>query len=278
VANRAVLSEGVLDPYRLALFRYLIASLVLLAVAAVARIRIPRAADLPRLALTGILGVGVYNACLNLGQSQMKAGAASFIVNTIPLFTAVLSVLILRDRLRAAGFAGMVISFLGIVLIALGEGRHFQLNAGAWVILAAAVAWSIATILQKPLLQRYRAIEIVAYAIWSGTAALMIFAPGLGGQIVGSSLRSTLLVVYLGVFPAAIAYVCWAFVLSTFAPARAASFLYLIPPVSTLIEIGFLGDLPGRLSLIGGGLALGGVILSNTLGRPAPATKPARLP
>lgn len=267
VATRAVLSTGQIDPFRLALYRYLIASLALLVVAAAFRVRVPRAADVPRLVLAGFLGVGLYNACLNLGQTQMRAGAASFIVNTIPLFTALLSMAFLKDRLRPLGFAGMLLSFFGVVLIALGEGRQLELNWGAWVILLAALSWSSATIIQKPLLRTYRAIEIVSYSIWSGTITLLIFAPGLGAQVVAAELKTNLLVVYLGVFPAAIAYGCWAFVLSKYPPSRAASFLYLVPPISTMIEIAWLRDLPGTVSLIGGGLALGGVIVTNTLGR-----------
>lgn len=262
-----MLVHGGLDPYRLALVRYSIASLSLLVVAAAFKVRVPKLADVPRLFMTGLLGVGVYNIFLNLGQTQMKAGAAAFIVNTIPLFTALLSMAFLRDRLRPIGFAGMVVSFLGIVLISIGEGKQLELNWGAAVILMAALAWSIATILQKPLLKRYRPIDIVSYSIWSGTACLLVFTPGVVGQMSATGLRELMLIVYLGVFPAAVAYACWAVVLSHFQPSRAASFLYLVPPLSTLIEIVWLREFPATLSLIGGGLALGGVILTNTLGR-----------
>jgi drug/metabolite transporter (DMT)-like permease len=267
VGIRAVLQEGAYDPFRLAFLRYFVASLVLLAVARPMGVRLPKGGDLPRILFSGLLGVAIYNSLLNLGQTQMKAGAASFIVNTIPLFTALLSILCLQDRLRPVGVAGMALSFAGIILIALGEGKTFELNWGAFVILVAAVSWSIATILQKPLLVEYRAIEIVSYAIWSGTLCMVIFAPGLGEQIGAASLRATTIVVLLGIFPAAVAYVTWAYVLGRFPASRASSFLYLIPPLSTLIEVLWLGDFPGKLSLLGGAMALGGVVLTNTLGR-----------
>ena len=51
--------------------------------------------------------------------------------------------------------------------------------------------------------------------------------------------------------------------------AQAASFLYLVPPVATLIGFVWLGEVPTPVALIGGSLALGGVLVVNTLGRRA---------
>jgi drug/metabolite transporter (DMT)-like permease len=275
VAVRAVQQGGNYSPVSLALIRYGIASLVLLAVARPFGVRLPARADVPRILASGFLGVALYNGLLNWGQTMMLAGAASFIVNTIPLFTALLSMFLLGDRLRPIGLLGMVASFIGITLIAIGEGKWLQLNVGAAVITIAAICWSTTTIIQKPLLQRYRAIEIVSYAIWSGTLMLALvgwkWLPG----VESATVREHLLVLYLGIFPAALAYVCWAFVLSKLPASRASSFLYLVPPLATALEAIILRDRPSTLTLLGGSIALLGVIVTNTFGRAkAPAPQP----
>jgi drug/metabolite transporter (DMT)-like permease len=48
---------------------------------------------------------------------------------------------------------------------------------------------------------------------------------------------------------------------------RAVSFLYLIPVMAYLIAWVWLGEVPAALSVVGGGVALSGVVIVNTLGR-----------
>jgi drug/metabolite transporter (DMT)-like permease len=71
---------------------------------------------------------------------------------------------------------------------------------------------------------------------------------------------------FVGVFPAAIAYASWSVVLASFPLGRAAGFLYLIPPCAMLFSYLWLREVPGKASLIGGVLALSGVILLNRFG------------
>ena len=81
-----------------------------------------------------------------------------------------------------------------------------------------------------------------------------------------AALADTLAVVYLGVFPAALGYVTWAFVLSRFPAGRAASFLYGVPVMAFLVGWAWLGEAPTGIDIIGGLLALSGVAVVNLLG------------
>ncbi len=122
--------------------------------------------------------------------------------------------------------------------MALEFDRGIALKPGTLIVLLAAVAHAGFFVLQRPLLKKYRPIEVSSYAIWGGTLCLLPFGTGFIGQIPTAGLSATAAVVYLGIFPAAFANLCWSSVLKIIPAARAASFLYAVPKVT--LRIGFL--------------------------------------
>jgi drug/metabolite transporter (DMT)-like permease len=265
------------SPAHLALLRFLIASLVLGVYAVVTRMRLPRRRDLPGIALSGLIGITLYNLALNAGERSVSAGAASLLVNTAPIWTAALATVFLGERLRPWGWLGMGLSFAGAAMIALGERGGLGLSWGAGLVLLAALAQSVYFVLQKPHLAAYRPVELAAYAIWAGTLGLLPFAPGLAGAVRAAPAGATLAVIFLGIGPGALAYAAWAAVLARLPAARAASMLYLVPGFAILIGWLWLGEAPHPLSLLGGAIAIAGVLIVTTLGR-APAQSRAGLP
>ncbi len=77
------------------------------------------------------------------------------------------------------------------------------------------------------------------------------------------NLEYTICVIYLGVFPAAIAYLCWAVVLKNMDASKAASSLYAVPIIVILIGWIWMNELPSIISIIGGLIAITGVIYAN---------------
>ena len=253
-------------PGELALLRFGTASVALALYALVRRMRLPDRRDLPVIVLAGFLGISVYHVALNYGEQTVTAGAAALLISTSPVFTAVLSTRFLGERLTPWGWAGVLIAFAGAVLIAFGEGGGIAFNTDAVLILVAAVATSLYFIVSKPPLRRYRAIEFTTYAIWAGTVPLLVFLPGLAGQLPSADPSSTIAVIYLGIFPGAIAYVLWSYALARMPASVLSTFLYFQPVNATIIAWLWLKEVPSALSLLGGAVSLSGVVIVNTKG------------
>jgi drug/metabolite transporter (DMT)-like permease len=254
-------------PAHLALLRYLIASAVLAIYARTAHFRRPELRDIPGLMLAGSLGITFYNLALNYGETRVTAGAASLLVSSTPIWAALIAMFALHERLSLAGWCGVLLSFGGVALIASGEGNGLRFAPQALFILGAALAWGIYIVLQKHFLGRYSALEFTAYSVWSGTLLLLPWGRGLLHSVQAASVHGTLPVVYLGIFPGAIASFAWAYGLRHGAAGRTASFLYLIPVFAVLIAWAWLGEVPRAISLLGGAIALAGVVVVNTWGR-----------
>ncbi|HSL00299.1 MAG TPA: DMT family transporter [Rubrobacteraceae bacterium] len=254
-------------PGQVALLRLLVASGALAIYAAWVRMGMPEVRDLPVIALSGFLAFAVYHIALNYGELTVGSGPAAILVNTAPIFTALLATAFLGERLRLWGWVGMLISFFGAALIGLGEGGDLRLAPGTFVILVSAVAVSVYIVVQRPYLRKYGPLAFTTYAVWAGTLFTLIFLPGLPEAVREAPIETTLAVVYLGLFPTAVAYVTYAYALSRLPAARGASFLYLIAPVAFVIAWLWLGEVPTLLSAVGGVIVLAGVVIVNSRGR-----------
>ena len=257
-----------LAPIPLAAARFAVAAVLILAWLAWRRPPFPSIADAGRFLLTGTLGIACYNIALNTGQQTVGAGAASFIVNAGPILTALLALVFLRERFTVWGWIGTLISFGGIAIIASGQPGGLSFGAGSTYVLAAAILSAVYFVIQKPLVATYGALPCAAYTLLVGALVLSPWLPEAVRMLAGASAAAWIAVIALGVFPAALGYATWTYALGHFGAARAANFLYLIAPLALCISFFLTGEIPGTQTILGGLLAIAGVALVNTRGRP----------
>ncbi|MBW3636223.1 MAG: DMT family transporter [Armatimonadetes bacterium] len=251
-----------LSPAHVALARYLVASLILLPLWLWRRPTIA-ARDLPLIFVMGLCGFTFYNLALGAGETDITGGAAALIASTIPIFTTLGAVLFLGERVPRAAWAGIWVSLGGVFLIALGEKGGLGFSSGAILVTLAALFSAAYGLLQKRMVTRYHALDLTTAAIWCGTLALLPFGNGLLTEMRAAPLSAQLNVIFLGVFPGAIGYVLWSYALSKLPVARLMSFLYLVPAISIALGWIFLREWPATISLLGGAIALGGVVWTN---------------
>ena len=227
------------------------------------RAKLPERGDIWRFLVGGVIFIAGYALLLNFGQRVVPAGPAAFIINTNPIMTAVLAMMILGERFSLTAWLGTALSFAGIGVIALGKGLDVEIGISVLLILGAAFCNAITTVLQKPLFARYKPLHVAAWNMAIGGFVLLPFLPSAIGQAQAAPAISFWSVVYLAVVPSLIAYGTWAITLSRLPAARASNFQYAVPPMAMLIGFLWLGEIPTVFGLIGGAMALAGVVVVN---------------
>jgi len=250
-------------PVELGAVRFAIAALPAALFLLITKPGLPKINELWRFASGGLFFVCLYTILLNIGEQTVSAGPASFIINVNPIITALMAIAILGERFGKWAWIGTLLSFAGIGLIALGEGSAMQIDMGALLILGAALCNSVTTIVQKPLFQRHKPLTVSAWNMVIGALLLAPALPSAIGQVPLASTQSLLSAIYLGIVPSLIAYGTWSIVLSRMPASRASNFMYCVPPVATALGYVWLSETPGLLGILGGVLALGGVVIVN---------------
>lgn len=226
----------------------------------------------PRHLLQAALGMVGYTLFLYAALATTSPVTASVISAINPAVIAAAAVIVLGERIMALGVVGIVVSFVGVLIVVLtGQGGgELAFSSGDLLMLGAITVWTAYVILGRTV----RTPPITATAIQAGMSILLL-APvvAIVGIDATPSAQGWLGLAWIIVFPSALAYLCWNIAVSTLGPSRTGVFLNLLPVLTALIALLF-GEVITIGQVVGGLIVLTGVSLTTRPG--ATRAGPAR--
>jgi drug/metabolite transporter (DMT)-like permease len=236
--------RGQIGPLTLTAARYGVASVVfalLLRGKPVADRRV--GTDLRILTLMALTGIVLFAPALYFGLRFTTAINGTLINSVSPLLTAVFAAWLIREPFSAGQVAGALAALGGVAVLLTGgrlpSGGALSPNPGDLLILFAATAWSLYSV-----------------AVVETASSPAAWSPALIG-----------IILYLGVVPAALGFLCWNAGVKRLGAGGAMVFYNTLPLYGALFGFLFLGETLGPAHLAGGALILAGGLVSAMTGK-----------
>jgi drug/metabolite transporter (DMT)-like permease len=267
VSTKAVLDK--LDPYTLLVLRFGIGALFLLVLLVLKRypLNIPLK-YIPHLIVLGILGVFVHQVIQATALLTINASAAGWIISFSPVFTVILSVFFLHEKMTVLKASGMIVAIIGVLLVTTATNQQsFQpsINVGYLLMILSTLNWAIYSVLFKRLHIQLPSLVVTFYMCLIGFTLTTPFLVRNKGWEMIPFLTSVewAHLLFLGVFVSGVAYWYWAKALEVLEASQVSVFLYLEPVATLITAILLLQEKIIPVSILGGIIIIMGVILVN---------------
>ncbi len=261
------------SPGALALGRLIVGSIALGVVVVIRRPVWPTRRTIVPILISGVLWFGVYNLALNAAEREVDAGTASMLVNVAPIIVAILGGLFLHEGFPPRLLLGCLVALAGVAVISIATsgGRPGDATTlGILLCFVSAAAYSVSVTLQKPVLASVPALTVTWLACVTGMVVCLPFLPQLISEGAVAGPESLAWILYLGLFPTAVAFTMWAFALGRSTAGRLGSLTYLVPAVAIVLGWLLLAEAPPLLSFVGGAVAIIGVVYARSKPRGVP--------
>lgn len=202
--------------------------------------------------------IGMFHAA-----EFVSPGIATVIASTQPLLAAVLASIVLREKLRARGIAGLAMGFVGILVITsprlLADGQGTYLLGITYIALAA-LGITVSNVLIKRITGSISALMAMGLQMLIGSIPLII-----GAWVAEEPAAVEWSITFLGtllalsVFGTALVYWIWFSVLEKAPLNQANAFSFLIPIFGLTLGVVFYGEALDLRQLVGIALAIFGV-------------------
>ncbi|WP_264783025.1 DMT family transporter [Haladaptatus sp. T7] len=244
-------------PVALAAVRFSLAAFVLFAVAAATgRSLRPRGrGDWTPVLVGGVFNIGLHHALLFAGQVYVTSAVASTLLGLVPVLTPVVtSAFRPEESISVRGAVGVLLGFVGVVLIANPSAGNFFSDVGVWFVLGAAVAWVVGAVFTDEDDAGLSGLSLQAWMLAVGALALDAAAfvvPGQGFAAAAPTTSSFVWVLYLAVVPGALGFLVYFRLLHRLGPIEMGLIEYVIPPFAAVFGWLVLGE--GLTPTTGGG-------------------------
>lgn len=206
----------------------------------------PARADLPRLALCGLLGVAANQALFLVGLQRSSATHAGLVMCWIPVFTFLVALLLRQERLeprRALGLGLALVSAAGWYLWEepIAVGRHALGNV---LMMANTLCYAFYLVLSRPLVRRLPALVVLAWVYLASALLLPLALPFVELVPAGLSTRAWISLVYVLAFPTFLAYLLNLYALARVRASTTAVYVYVQPLIAATSGALLLGERP----------------------------------
>jgi drug/metabolite transporter (DMT)-like permease len=218
------------------------------------------------LLLSSLLNPFLYFIGENFGLKLTSPAISSVIISTIPLFTPIAGIYVLKEKLGKATIAGMIISFFGILIMLIKPDMSMVASPVGIGFLALAIAVAVGySVLLKRLTTHYSALTIVFtqnfIGIWYFLPLfLLIDFKKFLLVVPDQRLISSLLL--LAFFASSLAFVFYTITTKQLGISRANIFTNLIPVFTAIFSFFLIGEKFDTAKLAGIIIVLAGVALS----------------
>lgn len=229
-------------------------------------------------ALAGLTGVSLYFLLENIALTYMSACLVGIIVAASPLFTAILSALVLHEKLSRWFFFGFVCAMIGVALVSFAGVSEFHFNPiGALLGICAALVWAVYSILIRKLsLFGYAAVPMTCRIFGYGVLFLLIpaFLEGFPAPVEAWTAPVHIAnLVFLGLGASAASFVTWNRAVYLLGPVQTTVYIYASPIVTIICSAIVLHETMTPTMWLGTALALTGLVLCEQKDKSAADTK-----
>jgi drug/metabolite transporter (DMT)-like permease len=219
------------------------------------------------LSAMGLFGVVVYHSALNTGEQLISAGTASLLMALNPAFIFLLSVFLRQERVTWTRAVGLLLAFAGlVVVVGFGGDGKIQLGMvrGVLITLIAPLAWSVYTLISRPLAARHPPLAVTGLGTMLGTLPILVTVNGsLAERLSTMPLDGWLSIAYVALAATVGGVSMWVMALERLEASRVGAFIYLVPLWAALLSRWLLAE-PLTWSLgLGAALIILGVALVN---------------
>jgi drug/metabolite transporter (DMT)-like permease len=216
-------------------------------------------------AIVGVLLLGA-NAAVCVAETTVPSGLAALLVATVPLWLLGMDAVLNHARLGLAPVTGLAIGLAGVGLLSgLGGGKAGVSASGVVIILAAAAAWALGTIMARRVTTPASPALTSAMQLLTGGGVLLVLAAGTGEfdsfRVSAVSGRSWAALGYLIVVGSIVAFSAYVVAVRLLPTATVATYAYVNPVIAVLLGTLILNERLAPAMFAGGALIVGAVVL-----------------
>ncbi len=223
-----------------------------------------------QLVFIGTCGISINISAVAFGTRMIPAGLASLIVTSNPVFTALLSRVILDESLTRQKVLGILVAFIGFLIVLLwgGPNATFDLHnaLGVLITLCGPSAWALYTILSKPFLSRCPPTQFAGLITIIGALPampLLLYNHQIFADVVHFGPKQWLATLVTTGLALVLSYTLWYRGLKVLQPTQVAIYIYMVPVFGVVGSWLLLGERITVFLLLGGATILAGVVLTN---------------